>query len=257
MAIPLDLQAVRYSYIERPNTVLLDLLGRHVLESNSGAKILDIGCGAGANARALRSKHPNVHLQGIEPNEHAAGLAKPVLSDVFVGTTDQWLATLPTGHFDAVMMSDVLEHIPDPLQFLRSLADYPGVRDATWIISVPNYAVWYNRIGTLAGRFEYSWSGLYDRTHLRFFTRKSVQNLLREVGFRVVADSCTPSLVQSMAPVLRSFFEKDVAKGDHLSLSDSKAYAAYDRMVEPLERMACNLWPELMGFQIVSVVRLG
>jgi 2-polyprenyl-3-methyl-5-hydroxy-6-metoxy-1,4-benzoquinol methylase len=255
-AFPLDLQAVRYSYIERPNTVLLSLLKRHVLDDHREARILDVGCGAGANARALRKQFAQVRLTGIEPNAEAAKLAQATYDEVFVGTTDAWLAKAPKAKFDAVIMSDVLEHIPDPLQFLRTLFAYEGLRDATFIISVPNYAVWYNRMRTLAGQFEYAWSGLYDRTHVRFFTRHSVQALLEHAGLRTVSDGCTPSLVQSMAPLLRSFFEKDVAAGDHLSLPESKAFQTYDAWVEPVERRVCDLWPELLGFQIVTVGRL-
>ena len=118
---------------------------------------------------------------------------------------------------------------------------------------MPNYAVWYNRLRTLAGRFEYAWSGLYDRTHLRFFTRGSIQSLLGYCGFDVLVDRCTPSIVQSAAPVLRKLFERDVAAGDHLSLTESKAFRAYRRFVEPVEARACQAWPELMGFQIVCV----
>jgi len=107
----------------------------------------------------------------------------------------------------------------------------------------------------LAGRFEYSWSGLYDRTHLRFFTRRSIGKVLRYAGFELVCDACTPSLVQSAAPLLRRFFERDVAAGNHLALGDSRAFGAYERFVEPLEQRACGLWPELLGFQIVCVAK--
>jgi SAM-dependent methyltransferase len=255
MAFPLDLQAKKYAYIERPNTVLIEFAERHGLRDQSETRILDVGCGAGANARVLREKYPAAKLFGIEPSEQAAALAKEV-SEVFVGTTTEWLKTKPKAQFDLVLMSDVLEHIADPVAFLRELSSYEGLQHATWVISVPNYAVWYNRAKTLAGNFEYGWSGLYDRTHLRFFTRKSVQSLLGEIGFRVVEDSATPSLVQSMAPVLRKFFEKDVDQGDHLSLGRSKAFQAYDKVVEPVERRICGLWPELLGFQIVTVARL-
>ena len=75
---------------------------------------------------------------------------------------------------DAVLLSDVIEHVVNPVQFLSDLVRFPGLRNALFLVSVPNYAVWYNRLLTLAGRFEYAESGLYDRTHLRFFTRASV-----------------------------------------------------------------------------------
>jgi len=252
---PLDYRATGYAYIERPNSVLIDLLQAHVLRRQPNARILDVGCGAGANARRIAELSPQACVFGIEPDAGAAELARAACHEVFEGTFEAWLQTSPATRFDAVLLSDVLEHTVDPVAFLRSLSAAPSLRNASLIVSVPNYGVWYNRLRTLAGRFEYSWSGLYDRTHLRFFTRASVQRLLDYAGFELLAETCTPSVVQSAAPVLRRFFEQDVAQGNHLALGDSPAFSAYERFVEPLEQRFCKLWPALLGFQIVCVAK--
>ena len=251
--IPLDLDATAYSYVERPNSVLVGLVERQVIAHRSRPRLLDIGCGAGANAREIKARHDGVFIQGIEPNPHAAALARQACDDVFVGLCDAWLAEAAAEPFDGVVLSDVVEHIPDPVAFLRSLAAAPCLAHARFVISVPNYAVWYNRLRTLAGRFDYAWSGLYDRTHLRFFTQRSLEGLLEYTGLRVIEERCTPSLVQSAAPALRKLFEKDVAAGDHLSLGESSAFKLYRRFVEPAETTVCNAWPGLFGFQIVCV----
>jgi SAM-dependent methyltransferase len=253
---PLDYRSTGYAYVERPNSVLVELLQRHVLDARPEARIVDVGCGAGANARRIALCAPLAHVVGVEPNADAAQLARAACSEVFEGTLTEWLASAPQGHFDALLLSDVLEHTVDPIGFLRSFSELPALRGATLVLSVPNYGVWYNRLRTLAGRFEYQWSGLYDRTHLRFFTRRSLHKLLDYAGFELVADDCTPSVLQSMAPLLRRIFEKDVAEGNHLALADSRAFAAYERLVEPVERRICELWPELLGFQIVCVAKL-
>ena len=57
--------------------------------------------------------------------------------------------------------------------------------------------------------------------------------------------------MQSGAPVLRKIFERDVARGDHLALADSRAYQLYQAYVEPVEARVCAFWPELLGFQVV------
>jgi len=251
--IPLDLAATEYSYVERPNSALLALVEHWVLDGHPSPRVLDVGCGAGANARVLRELCPSLHLVGIEPNARAAALAREACDEVFEGLAQDWLATHEAERFDGVILSDVLEHVSDPVAFLRALAAAPALEHARFVISVPNYAVWYNRIRTLAGRFDYSWSGLYDRTHLRFYTRRSLRDLLQYCGFRVRVDRPTPSLVQSAAPLLRKLFERDVAAGDHLSLGESKAFRFYRRFVEPVESGVCRAWPELLGFQIVCV----
>ena len=63
--------------------------------------------------------------------------------------------------------------------------------------------------------------------------------------------------MQSAAPLLRKLFEKDVAAGDHLSLTESPAFRAYRRFVEPAEAALCGVWPELLGFQLVCVAERG
>jgi predicted TPR repeat methyltransferase len=252
----LDLEATTYSYVERENHVLVNLVEDYLARTSGVPAVLDVGCGCGGNARAIRKRNPEAKLFGIEPNARAAELAREVFDDVHQGDTQSWLGKHSDRKYDVVVLADVLEHIADPVAFLRELAAAPGVESAHWVISVPNYAVWYNRIRTLFGIFEYTWSGLYDRTHLRFYTRHSVQRLLTECGFEIVEDRCSPSLVQSAAPLLRRLFEKDVSEGNHLALGESSAYRVYEKTIEPLERAACQVWPELLGFQIVTVAKL-
>jgi hypothetical protein len=140
---------------------------------------------------------------------------------------------------------------------LRSLAGIRAVKGATWIISIPNFGVWHNRARTLLGVQGYAWNGLWDRTHLRFFTRKTIRELLVYCGLEVVDETCTPSFAQSTSSVTRKLFEKgDEPTQNHMALADSKAYALYRDVVEPIETRVCSLWPELLAFQIVIAARI-
>lgn len=251
---PLDLEAGRYSYLERPNRALLELAVKELGRRRAAPLVLDVGAGAGANARELRNRIPELFLVGVEPNARAAAIARAACDEVFEGSVERFLEHTDTARrFDLVLLSDVLEHLVDPLALLRKLARHPSTRDAAFVVSVPNYAVWYNRVKTLGGSFSYSWSGLYDRTHLRFFTRSSLVELLERAGRRVAAERCTPSLAQSGAPLLRRLFDSELEAGDHLTLGDSLAFRAYSRVIEPLETRVCALWPELLAFQIVCL----
>ncbi|MGH7272474.1 MAG: class I SAM-dependent methyltransferase [Polyangiaceae bacterium] len=257
-AFPLDLSRTSYSYVERPNPAIQSLVSRHVLGERLDARILDIGCGCGANASAFRERSAAVQVTGIEPNERAAELARRSCAEVFHGTMQDWAGAHPTAApFDALILSDVLEHVPDPVAFVRDIAAIPALMGALWIVSVPNYAVWYNRIRTVLGVQGYGWSGLWDRTHLRFYTRRSARELLLYCGLTIVDAASTPSLVQSTAPVLRKLFERDVAQGDHLALAESRAYRIYRENIEPIESRVCDVWPELLAFQVVHAARLA
>jgi SAM-dependent methyltransferase len=242
--------------VERVNPAIQTLYGKHVLSRTSSPRILDIGCGCGVNAREFKRRTPQAYIVGIEPNPRAAELAAVACDEIFQGMLEDWMKAPPAKPFDLVVLSDVLEHIADPVSFLRALAASEPLRGAQWIVSVPNYAVWYNRIRTLLGIHDYGWSGIWDRTHVRFFTRDSIRHLLSYCGFELVDDTCSPSIVQSAAPLLRKSFERDVREGDHLVLAQSKAYAAYQKAVEPAESLVCRTWPALLGFQIVHLARL-
>src|SRR5450755_1304329 len=119
---PLDYGSTGYAYLERPNSVLTRLLDQHVLAPRPSARILDVGCGAGANARRISELAPRARVFGIEPNPRAAQLARAVCGEVFEGTLEAWARSAPHAPFDAVLLSDVIEHIADPLGFLRQLS---------------------------------------------------------------------------------------------------------------------------------------
>jgi SAM-dependent methyltransferase len=253
---PLDFDKRGYSYVERSNPAILNLLLRHVIRNTPKVRILDIGCGCGVNAHALKQRAPTVWVTGIEPNARAAELAQNSCNEVFTGRLQDWVAAHPqTAPFDALVLSDVLEHIEYPVPFVREILAAKAVRNAIWIVSVPNYAVWYNRLRTVAGVQGYGWSGLWDRTHVRFYTHASARELLEYCGLRVIEATATPSLVQCMAPVLRKLFEGDVDRGEHLALSQSTAYRLYRSVVEPAECKVCAVWPELLGFQAVFAAK--
>jgi SAM-dependent methyltransferase len=103
---------------------------------------------------------------------------------VHEGTLTPSLATA-LGTFDVVLYADVLEHLVDPLSELKKAAQFLAP-DGVMIISVPNVAHWSVRVNMLRGRFNYAPTGIMDATHLRWFTSRTLLQLLKRAGFAPV-----------------------------------------------------------------------
>ncbi len=152
---------------------------------DSAVRVLDVGCGEGRFASALRESRLDRVLWGIEPSHPAAAIASQALDRVIGSTIELALAELPLGFFDCVVFNDVLEHLENPWRVLgevRQLLTEQGVV----VASLPNVrhssvirALW------LEGLWEYADSGLLDRTHLRFFTPRTMVQLFESAGYSV------------------------------------------------------------------------
>lgn len=148
---------------------------------------LDVGCGAGTFAGQLRAVAPQLRLWAVEPDR--AGAAAAAASGHFVavvrGGFPAAAAELPSGLFDCVFFNDVLEHVVEPGLALE--ATKPLLSDAGVVVaSIPNVrCIDVVKPLVLAGEWTYRDFGLLDRTHLRFFTRRSMLQLFDDHGFDV------------------------------------------------------------------------
>jgi 2-polyprenyl-3-methyl-5-hydroxy-6-metoxy-1,4-benzoquinol methylase len=170
-----------------------------------GARVLDVGCATGYLAAELTRRGCTV--DGVEFDPDAAAQAGAHCRTVVVGDLESAqtradVAALPAP--DVIVCADVLEHLRDPWSVLAWLAALLPTGGKA-IISVPNIAHWTARRALLRGRFDYADNGLFDRTHLRFFTRASAQELARRAGFAVRAEhpAGAPLPLESRVPALR------------------------------------------------------
>ncbi len=159
---------------------------RYIRESVStqNARILEVGCSAGYLGESLGALGHEVW--GIETNSGAVLEARKKLAFVYAGTIEAFL--LDVAHedvrFDFILFGDVLEHLLDPARVLRACIDRLSGRGAI-IASVPNVAHERVRLMLLEGRWEYTATGIMDNTHLHFFTRDSLIELMTRVGLGV------------------------------------------------------------------------
>ncbi len=163
-------------YYEGARNHFLDWLG------GSHRRVLEIGCGTGANAGWLR-EHGARLIVGVEPHRESARVAASRFDVVHQQPIETVLPRLE-GAFDLVLCPDVLEHLVDPWSVLADLLPLcaPSGRLAVSIPNIRHFASVF-RIAFGTG-FRYEPSGIFDSTHLRFFTRGNLRSMLVSTGWR-------------------------------------------------------------------------
>lgn len=148
--------------------------------------ILDIGCGNGAFADIIK-KDNNAEVWGVEFMEEYALEAKTKLDKVFVGPVEDFLDDLPDHYFDAIYCNDVLEHLVDPYMVLDKLK-HKLSENGVVISSIPNirffkafFMLFFNK------EWKYQDHGVMDKTHMRFFTKKSIYRMYNDLGYKVLS----------------------------------------------------------------------
>jgi methionine biosynthesis protein MetW len=150
----------------------------------SGHDVLDVGCADGDVGRLLQETGNRV--SGLDRDAEAAEKARADLERVVVADLDtsSLLDHFEAASFDVVVLADVLEHLREPERALREATEL--LREGgRLVLSVPNVAHGALRLALLQGRWTYTEAGLLDRTHLHFFTRTSLLQLLEGVGLAV------------------------------------------------------------------------
>lgn len=243
-----------YAYQEEVNLPALAALKRLPV----GARVLDVGCGRAQLGEAARGL--GLVVTGIELHPEATAVARSRIDRLIEADLldlDTIGAALGEARFDAIVFSDVLEHVAWPAQVLRDYLRWlaPG---GVVVVSVPNVASWDSRLRLLAGSFRYTDSGLMDRTHLRFFTVASARALLAEAGLLVERVSGDPMIVRAALPVIKGLLGRGAgdAPADPRAMLESPAYRTYKRFVRPVEVGLSTLWPGGLWFRIVVEGRL-
>jgi len=215
-----------------------------------GLDVLDVGCGSGVHGAELKQIHGH-RVVGVDLSEESIHKAKARLAEAYVAdvTKPELYPFFGRRKFDVILFSDILEHLYDPAGVLtrhyQLLA--PG---GQVLISLPNIAIWNVRLELLAGRFEYQDTGTLDRTHIRFFTRRTFHRFAREAGLNIRRSRITPGITRPFVPLIKKVYG-NTSQPDSSSIMDSGPYRFYMQWLYPIERAFCRAWPGLLAFQFV------
>ena len=231
-----------YHYHEDVNWGLLRLWG-----GRQGLRVLDVGCGFATTSERIQKLGNDV--TGIDESPEIAALAGPRLSRIL--QADVQSADLGDERFDVIIFADVLEHLAWPVSVLKRYLQWLAPNGSV-VISLPNVGLWSVRFAHLVGRWQYEETGVLDRTHLRFFTRRSARWLMDQAGLEIVKTTYNPGIVRPFVPLAKRLVSSGgVAAPAADALLKSRSYQLYLETAYPIERALTALWPGMLAFQMV------
>ena len=160
------------------DTKIIHLVGKN-------KKVLEFGCAGGHMSKVLKEKC-GCEVVGVEINAQDAEMARAYCKDVIVGDIEDlaWCEKLAGAQFDVAIFADVLEHLKRPERPLEKVREFLKDNGCV-LVSVPNIANVSIRLELLSGGFEYEDLGILDDTHLKYFTLKSIINLIESAKLYV------------------------------------------------------------------------
>jgi 2-polyprenyl-3-methyl-5-hydroxy-6-metoxy-1,4-benzoquinol methylase len=225
-------RAVHSSYEFKPvpfssHTLLLDILPA----AGAGRRVLDLGCAHGYLGEALAARGYTV--VGVE-KPGLAGDRFPESVELVEADLDQGIPAL--GRFDYVLCADILEHLQDPSALLRGIRPLLSA-GGKLLASLPNSGHAYFRLNVLMGRFPQHDRGLFDRTHLHFYTWAGWVDLFTSNGYRIerVIPSATPF---------------------SLALPQWAGTPAV-RLLDRIAHLFARFWKEMFAYQFVVSAQAG
>ena len=151
-------------------------------------KLIEVGCSSGALAREFKKISANCYWLGIEIDPMYAELAKRHCDESMVLNIENASENFwkETKNADCWIFGDTLEHLKDPWSTLKLIRENISPEGAV-VACIPNAQHWSIQAKISIGDFRYESSGLLDKTHLRWFTRQTIIEMLDQSGFQIEA----------------------------------------------------------------------
>jgi len=147
------------------------------------SKVLDVGCSSGNFGDVLKRKKVCV-VDGIELDSSDAKEASTKLRKVFIKNVETDSLEGMDKDYDIIYFGDVIEHLVDPVPVLKKIKNHLNSRGKV-VFSIPNMAHISVRLMLLGGDFEYTETGLLDKTHLHFYTQSEVSRVFADSGYKI------------------------------------------------------------------------
>lgn len=148
-----------------------------------GSRILECGCATGYMTRYMRDEL-GCHVSIVEYDAEAYKIARQYAEDGICADLMQteWLDKFQGEQFDYILFADVLEHLYDPQAVLKSAVSLLK-EDGAILVSLPNVAHGDVLLNLWRGSWNYTETGLLDRTHIRFFAEENLDDFFKKLDY--------------------------------------------------------------------------
>jgi SAM-dependent methyltransferase len=159
----------------------LTMVGLVVRDTGRGLRMLDVGCGAGIILEGVSRHYPGLRLIGMDVSDRAVAAARTRVKDAWFVVAEGRFPPFLRGCFDLVLLTNVLEHVPDPVSLLRAVSAVmaPG---GFLILSTPSRYRYDNLLRIARGRPP----AMMSPDHVTEYSLGQVEELLDRSGFRVL-----------------------------------------------------------------------
>lgn len=151
-------------------------------------RVIEIGCSSGALAREFKRLNPHCNWLGIDIDMNYAQLAQRYCDESMAMDIETANSTFyqSQSERDCWVFGDTLEHLKDPWKVLGEIRNIMPSHGCI-VACIPNAQHWSIIAKLSIGDFRYEDSGLLDKTHLRWFTKKTIIELFLSSGFRIIS----------------------------------------------------------------------
>jgi len=171
-----------------------------LLPPEPGQKILEIGAGGGDTLLYIKENKLAGEVMGVDLlNLPDSNQQHPLIDRFQVADIEKECINAPGEHFDIIICADVLEHLADPWTAVNRIALHLK-KGGRLIASIPNIREWKTLYRVIFwGDFRYdAKGGIMDKTHLRFFCKKNIKELISTDSLFPVC--CTPNILLKEVP---------------------------------------------------------
>ncbi len=197
-------QNCSHGYILPAVTAELDRLKGASSGNDQPPRVFDLGCGNGSVAKVMNDRGWDV--TGVDPSVEGIAEARESYPDLKLASGSAYddLAA-EYGRFPVVISLEVVEHVYAPRDYASTMFDLlePG---GTAIVSTPYHGYLKNLALALSGSMDKHFTALWDHGHIKFWSVRTLTELLNEVGFvdvRFLRVGRIPPLAKSMIAIAR------------------------------------------------------